>query len=1047
MFEKSRMARWWHLVLGSVVVVVVMLSLVGCTGTSHAALASLPGEHLPDLFSVHTLAQTEQPVEPDQEQSFPWWWLLALPVLLLLLLLVWLVRRKKPDVKPSEPPLPNEPKIDRNRIPEWVEQGYKKIDRLVINTSPWYEYPDFRDTLIIGVGEVGSRVLEAVHHEIEQRFAGYGKKRNVRLLYIDVQPKDVSAPLPTPATLPPEYIARLEPDYTQVSRWVNEEPEKYQHLQWWRGNSPDDYGRAGGRMALFYDLRNTQNSVIWGKLKNVFAELPSPRVAIVAPTFDNIGSGMVIDLARIVTLIDEKAQRRPLLFLALPSGTWQGPNPSDQQAQSVAMLRELRRFLRNADFPFVYNPYASQQALNSWLVGSSPLEWVYLFDGARHASYGDRGANVRDVPDRSDLITQDMIEALLTLIELNVEKSVSDFMTPSVTKAGTSNQEDEDKQSIGGIGTYTLYLPIEEICRAMEYRAVHEVLFHNKMGLIPAGHFNKANQWQMTLGDGGWSNMYRNDAAQQVKEFLENLEAPPERLLLLTPNQAEAFRRLFLARLQPRIDTLLNGDGSDSTPVSRSGGLLRALAFTKELLGRLAPLPRREMQQCKQWTAQLQSELQTWLTALIGSELSATPENVETLASFSSQCYATRRRKLEELRRDVVTIQTRDPLLSNDLELPFYTSYFPHSAQQTIHSQSPISRILSRMGWWCQPPAGEHGWQIRLIILPPEFPDAVSQPEKLSKFIERCAYSSEHIHEIVSAVQQLTKAFSDQIKHAPIGKSRVTDYLDSYNVKSVPDYIEPGIEYSASTVQVYEKLLLASVDNKQVQVLRNNLKTAVRPLDSTLCATNNPYRCGFLNVVYPIPLNNTAAYGKDAQYHYYTSKRLHVFPAEQYVVDYEPSNERFPPKIVNLFASEIPDLMHLLGLCWIYGLLTLSDSATEKAMLTLSDGKAPDPVLQVPGGDALSVFTDMVSSRHQQSLNYESALSQLSPTHRAETLERIKQAIDRERRNIWQQGNHDKLRKFQETYVAPLQEHAEQKHLARFLSRLIDEEEKRQIMR
>jgi hypothetical protein len=80
-------------------------------------------------------------------------------------------------------------------------------------------------------------------------------------------------------------------------------------------------------------------------------------------------------------------------------------------------------------------------------------------------------------------------------------------------------------------------------------------------------------------------------------------------------------------------------------------------------------------------------------------------------------------------------------------------------------------------------------------------------------------------------------------------------------------------------------------------------------------------------------------------------------------------------------------------------------------------------------------------------LNYESALSQLSPTHRAETLERIKQAIDRERRNIWQQGNHDKLRKFQETYVAPLQEHAEQKHLARFLSRLIDEEEKRQIMR
>ena len=231
----------------------------------------------------------------------------------------------------------------------------------------------------MGVGDTGRLVLTQIKKDLTERFVG-AFPTGLRLLLVDAQlPQHHPRLIVGGTTLGQGEEVVLTPDLAEIDRAVHDRPERYAHLNWWRqGATPEDPGRAGGRMTLFYDLlRGRGESRLWRALARALQDLKEPLVYVVANIGDPFEGGLVLDLPHLVRLVAEPIPvSRLTLLLALP-----GANDADDlaRANAFAALRELHRLTLKKPALFEYNPDARDDRLGR-LTETTPIDLCYLFD-------------------------------------------------------------------------------------------------------------------------------------------------------------------------------------------------------------------------------------------------------------------------------------------------------------------------------------------------------------------------------------------------------------------------------------------------------------------------------------------------------------------------------------------------------------------------------------------------------------------------------------------------------------------------------------------
>ncbi len=961
-------------------------------------------------------------------------WIIGLIFLLLLAYLLWRFlagrARKGTQAPPPPPPLPpiKEGDLVEKSVPTWVQNATN--DTLAALHQPVYPVPSFQDTLIIGAGQVGAMVLDQLAQNLEQRFAHHENVRhNVHLLYIDIQPQDTRTNITSYQIkhLNSDQIVQFQPDFVDIDDALRNDPLNYQHWKWWSGNSADDYGRAAGRMALFFDLRHgTERSQLWQKLKQSFAVLQNPSVWIVGSTFDDMSSGLTVDLAWLSRLIGKEEAS---LLLALPARHWNTPDLSEQSARSIATLREIERLMRNTDVPFIYNPNARQEVLDRWLERDTPLAQVYLFDA--------HGAH--DMTDLTGVAPQDgiaamMSDSLLALCEQSVNKLFRDQLAPLFTAAGSVINQAQ-QSIVGSLGCFSVTIPFEPLQAALEWRAAHEVLFDTIVGLIPQGSFDNTASWNP---EEVLSAEHKRFGVQDADQFLNRLGIDPLQIRSLDKNKAASLRQCFPLQLRMRVEALLNNEDSALGSNTPSSCFIRSYAFLLALVGRLEGARQsgsQDLRQCLLWAQSLRNELQQWLERMVGSLDGGTPDR-PPLVDISQERYQQQRDALQQLWQ----IRVRQPALDETLDIAVYRQIFRSWKQIPAERRNePLLRIRQRIGWTCQEPdANQTGssWQLRMIVLPADI--------QASDF-RRFAYTHDDQEAILAAIRSLASIFTHNASY-----SGIVSTLNKLHPNDVRLFSQPRLHYNDSEVtpligkyvQFQEHLIIATPPEANNSQLIDHLKNNITGISINACASTNPYQCQLLRIVYPIPLRITTAFNAEAWLEYYSSSRLHVFTPEQHALTLEGSRilsdkkVRLSADVVQLFAGEEQELVELFALCWMYGLFQINPR-TEQYQVELHDGQTPDPVLAGEKTPTIrEALEDAVSYRHQKD-----RLSVLSRTNRAGTIRRIEATLQEQRNAIGDRvARMEKLEQLRRQYIQPLYTDSSLREIAYLMDVLIDRE-------
>lgn len=943
--------------------------------------------------------------------------------------------------RPKQPPPPPEPspepvetlRADPNAPPAWLDP-FDRNDPLAATLKP-PQPPQWRDTLIIGAGELGGMVVALVARELQRQFGGTPEHlRNVRVLHIDVQPSGSRAGTGTPLDLSDTQIIRLNPRFEEVDALLRQKPAECLHWSWWQGNQADDYGRAGGRMALFFDLRSgTDSSAVWQRIRQSLNGLHNPAIWVVSASFDHFGSGMAADLVQIARLISDGAGALgmpPSLMLALPIPK-HGRLNNEEVARSVATLREIERLTQIADHQILYNPWVRQEALDRWLVQTAALERVFLIDAARSQS-----------PDTFDLstlppqegIAMVMADSLLAMLEPDLYRELQQHHQNM--NAGLGHLAQSDQPVVGSLGCVSLYLPVAPLWTALEHRAIHDLLFDAQIGLVPQGFFDQQAAWQSDPP----ATAFHRAGLERADALLRSLGVDPQGLLSLTEQQAVRLRARFLHNLSLLIDRCLNGEGTSSIFERRSGGLLLAHACAKALLQRLSRNQMADIKYCATLTHSLQNELERWLTRLIGARDGSTPDGQPPLVETTLAAYLAQREQLRSLNGSRI----RHSLLDARLDLPYYDDCLRKPAPGLSEASLPLARVLRRIGWWCQPPE-QGGWRLRLIILPPGYES--DRPERFRD----AAYDLSDLHGALQHMHLLLQRFQDRL----ISQIDVSSQLKGANLASWARTAGPRLQYKEAEA--------AQIVGPQVEGRRQewfviapeqyvqDIRAALLPVAGSgrlhdPVSSASPFRCTVLRVDYPIPLRTSSAYDQEAQddYHDYAATSLHILPAEQRAVWLEgqrPLSDRrvrLLASTVQLLDGEDPDLLGLLGQCWMYGLLRIQRGGGYT--LQLSDGQQPDPLFSNQNvGRPYEAFKDLLSHRYQHS--HTTQIPPLSRTRRAQTLRRLREAVQHARANI--PDRRQRLSLFRRDTLEPLRKAgaaSQDFHFANLLDALLDSE-------
>jgi len=624
-------------------------------------------------------------------------WCFLLPLLLIPLLLFGLFRRSRPATPVNiSPPAPGPDLPAIQETPAWLKrlsdtQWQLSTDSVPAQTSD----QDLQNTLLIGIGPAGREVLSQVAQKLVSRYGKLPSK--VRFLQIDAMLKGAQGdPPPLPVGLQPHQRVLLQANLQEVERNLRDNPSNWKHWKWFENTAPQ-YERARGRAALFYDLRDGEaGSELWQRLREQLQNFNSPRVRIVATTFDDTASGMLADVARLVQITAQGNLATEFWLMTALGVEWserlndrrQRLNLFQQRSRTLATLRELERFETNVAAPFVYVSESHRQAV---LRQAAPglVQTLYLFEP--RSALVPPGPSAKPEMD----VLPCMADALLALLHQETSNTVNEHI--QARRADASAKTNTEGMGMAqALGCYSFQLPGEPLTQVMAWRMTRDLLFDEQVGLLPRERTLESGEYQ-ALDESEWNVVTIDERAR----YRAQAEALVERHVSNYGLDSRAFTH---ALTMGALD-LLNGENDAGTEpvVTRRGGLGRAKAWLEAVRGFVT---RRGERNAAQRITALIQQLELW-QAWMGNEL-------------HQACRAEWQSAREQL--DALRLQTgRNWLIDETLEWQVYHDQVRPALNAPPETQGDYFIRAGRRFGWELAYTKNGAWQLRLVIPPPNW--------------------------------------------------------------------------------------------------------------------------------------------------------------------------------------------------------------------------------------------------------------------------------------------------------------------------------------
>jgi len=237
--------------------------------------------------------------------------------------------------------------------------------------------------------------------------------------------------------------------------------------------------RPFGRMAVFYDLAQANQSKVRGKihdaLQGVVSSLKKARpveIYIVCSPAGGTGSGMFLDIAHLVRLIAQEQVRTEVAlrgFLVLHN-TFQSVIKVDHvMANTFAAFRELNRFMTlfGESNAIDYTDDPNQRALHA-VHNGKPFDSCFILDGER-AQRSLRGVNPK----------YGVYPSVADIISMLLDPDTGDTFRQHYTNVNNSVATVQKRNSVAlysSLGTYSYILPVNDMIQACTLRFATEFL-------------------------------------------------------------------------------------------------------------------------------------------------------------------------------------------------------------------------------------------------------------------------------------------------------------------------------------------------------------------------------------------------------------------------------------------------------------------------------------------------------------------------------------------------------------------------------------------
>lgn len=569
--------------------------------------------------------------------------------------------------------------------PDWLTR--LTPEAMLLQPTGMVESANLQDTVVIGCGPAGSSVLSQVATALCARFGGE-LPPNVRLLQIDVRSVQPGILL-LPGGLQPEQHIVLDVPPPEIEQNARDNPTAWQHWEWYV-EAVAVGGRARGRGALFYDLRNgSANSAIWSALNRALSRLTSPVVRIVGTTFDDVGSSMLADLAHLCHAV-AKAHLEVTLWLAGPVGRpWSARLDAPQQlvradeqtARTLATLRELERFEQNLQVPFDYVPPINKQSELRALDGDL-FKTVFLFEPS--------AANAAPEDD----VLPCMADALLGLMHRGAGRELVQHFALNQVQAGTVKNVSHSGL-LSAIGSSTVRLPEQLLTVAMASRLVLDLLGESSVGLLPKLRVTNTGEYE-DFEDGERELDTRSTGLRdEAINFVDNFRSAHGALA----------GPAFLQEAGRRAAGLLNGEHAGDNIKNRRGGLYACQVWLKATASAAA---RQGETQAMRQLRHLGEQLEVWQAQL-----------EETLIPQAQVRWTTACANLRQLFSQA---PTRKWVVGDRLEWPIYQELVRSgSSGNKVEEGSNLYRAAGHFGWELKYESEDGRWVVGLIIPTPGY--------------------------------------------------------------------------------------------------------------------------------------------------------------------------------------------------------------------------------------------------------------------------------------------------------------------------------------
>lgn len=829
----------------------------------------------------------------------------------------------------------------------------------------------YADVLVVGIGRSGLSILSELRRSLCQQMGGVVPS-NIRLLSINTTrevkldtPDTTDASAMSVPSLALDETLTLTPDLQKVVERLQSRDPAWSHLQWWANRSTDDVGRAGARMALFYDLLvGEEQSLVWKALRKRLQGLKNPLIYVVASLAVPEESGMALDLPHFIMQASHEmnidSRRRMALFFLQNAGT-RIVADGDAGQNTYAALRELQRILLRERFAFEYNPgVGGRQLIGS--TDSTPIDACYLLDGI-----GDQ-LNLSQQPEEQAIYPL-VADALLTLISTPVAQWHQDY----VNKLPASAERVEQRTglpTVSSLGCSVLQFPIAELKHILKIRFLLDLVFGGIAGNSPLG-FARLDPGSKTpvldaraglegmaprqramdfLLRGGQNN--RHPLMDLVARLMNNEPVKEEELNAHLPNDRRIDETFCLA-LRDAMIVFLNGTGGDvvANRSGKLGGCLSFLSALADVLKEAESLAPRRLSLSRELELgiALASRIANWQRTVKNTYQEAKKWERAFVRSMSEPSGELSRTEL--LRRHRQTSQKRhealydilctehekaQAILRQKAQPPHRTLvdydldkqdrlYQRHLGPERLKATGlrPLEDAMRRIGWWCQVNEDEDYVALRLCVLPPDMAG-----QNLDK--NRVGLRSDQGQELYSTLIDLAEHFV-----ALIDTETMTTHVEQYELSDLANLLlqgeKPLIKFDRTMISqmggnISTHLILTShsqdLRDRVAKQIGLNLSIAppVEAFDS-----NDPYRVSLVGLTDIIPIESIEALNQ-ASLDYSSDVLTHVFMAEQIAAQLERnwrvrrgSARRFHPRFVRLLENQ--DLLRAIALADFYGLL------------------------------------------------------------------------------------------------------------------------------